>query len=67
MNKWRTIKSIFAVLLLSMGTFAESFFSPVTPTGQPYHIVVSNVIVNGLPVPAGAELGVFDENLCVGS
>jgi len=40
---------------------------PINPTGLPYHIIVTNITVNGKPVPAGAEVGVFDGELCVGN
>lgn len=63
----RAIVIAFIVLICSTAIFAESNFEPVEPTGLPYHIIVSNIAVNGAPVPAGAEIGIFDENLCVGS
>jgi len=55
------------VLICSTAIFAESFFEPVEPTGLPYHVIVTNITVNGKPVPAGAEIGVFDGDLCVGN
>lgn len=54
-------------LICSTASLAEPYFESVEPTGLPYHIIVSNITVNGAPVPAGAEIGIFDENLCVGS
>lgn len=47
--------------------WAVEHFTPVTPTGLPYHIIVTSATVNGNAIPAGAEIGVFDGDLCVGS
>ena len=42
-------------------------FEPVPPTGLPYNIVLSNLTINGSELPVGAQIGVFDGELCVGS
>ena len=39
----------------------------IPSTGLPYHIVVTNVTVDGKLLPAGSEIGVFDGDSCVGS
>ena len=43
------------------------FFNPVEPTGIPYHVVVSDLQINNGPVNLGAEVGLFDGNICVGA
>ncbi|MCF8364868.1 MAG: choice-of-anchor D domain-containing protein [Bacteroidales bacterium] len=42
-------------------------FEPVPSTGLPYNIVLDEVLINGDNVPLGTQIGVFDEELCVGS
>ncbi len=39
----------------------------VEPTGLPYHVIVSSVLVNGVPAIDGTEIGIFDDTLCVGT
>ena len=53
------------VSLLSSGATAQ--FVPVEPTGLPYHVIVSSVLVNGVPAINGTEIGIFDDTLCVGT
>lgn len=41
-------------------------FEPVPPTGLPYNIVLTDLDINGQQLPIGAQIGVFDGELCVG-
>jgi hypothetical protein len=45
----------------------NEIFQPVSPTGLPYSIILSQVLLNGSPVPLGTQIGVFDGELCVGT
>ncbi len=45
----------------------ENHFEPVSPTGRPYAIVVEEAILNGEMLQHFDEIGVFDEDLCVGA
>ncbi len=45
----------------------SSLFTPVSPTGLPYTIIISSAVIDGLPLMPGAQLGVFDGDLCVGA
>ncbi|MBE0638302.1 MAG: choice-of-anchor D domain-containing protein, partial [Bacteroidales bacterium] len=42
-------------------------FEPVPPTGLPYNIVLAELKINGENIPVGAQIGVFDGELCVGT
>jgi len=42
-------------------------FEPVPPTGLPYNIVLDEVLINDTNLPIGAQIGVFDGELCVGT
>ena len=42
-------------------------FNPVPPTGLPYNIVLTEVLLNDSLVPIGTQIGVFDGELCVGT
>ncbi|MBU0712441.1 choice-of-anchor D domain-containing protein [bacterium] len=66
MKKWRAISVCFTVLVLSGWAYSGSFFTPVAPSGLPYHIIVGSITIDARPVPDGAEIGVFDDTLCVG-
>ena len=48
-------------------TRATAQFVPVEPTGLPYHIIVTSVLINGVPATEGTEIGFFDDTLCVGA
>ena len=54
-------------LLLVQSLFAQSHFVSVAPTGLPYHIIISELNIDGNPAQAGTEIGIFDDTLCVGS
>jgi len=41
-------------------------FSPVEPTGLPYTIILSDVIIDEVPPMINSQIGVFDGDLCVG-
>tara|TARA_Y100001970_G_C13811212_1_gene640124 strand:- start:18 stop:581 length:564 start_codon:yes stop_codon:yes gene_type:complete len=55
------------IILLTTFAFSQDYFSPVDPTGMPYTIVVSDAYINGLELSNGAEIGVFNHSICVGS
>jgi hypothetical protein len=42
-------------------------FKPVTPTGLPYTLVITEAKVDNAAIQIGDEIGVFDNNICVGS
>tara|TARA_B100000900_G_scaffold86492_1_gene70162 strand:+ start:2818 stop:4482 length:1665 start_codon:yes stop_codon:yes gene_type:complete len=42
-------------------------FEPVESTGLPYHVIISQALIDGDPLPAGSQIGVFDGELCVGA
>ena len=42
-------------------------FEPVESTGLPYHVIISQALTDGDPLPAGSQIGVFDGELCVGA
>jgi len=47
-------------------TALPEFFSPVAPTGLPYH-VVADLEINNTAVNLGTEVALFDGELCVGA
>ncbi len=53
-------------LLMPAITFGQNCFSYMN-TEIPGEIEVSNVIINGLAIEVGDEIGVFDGDLCVGA
>ena len=61
--KHQLAKMTFVCLL---STQLQGQFASVEPTGLPYHIIVSEVLIDGLPAAPGTELGFFDDTLCVG-
>lgn len=74
-NSWNCVDSDNNVLFEGVGPDAQSgnftlssqtYFSVVEPTGLPYHIIVSSVLVDGNPASPGTEIGIFDDTLCVG-
>lgn len=46
---------------------SETHFVPVSPTGLPYTLVITDATIDGIPIAAGDEIGVFDDTLCVGA
>jgi len=45
----------------------EGYFDPVNPTGLPYHIVIDSISTNNDSIlNVGDEIGIFDNELCVG-
>ncbi len=57
------ICSVTLVVALS----GQTYFTPVSPTGIPYVIVVTAVDVFGDSLMVGSEIAVFDDSLCVGA
>ncbi|MBZ0265445.1 choice-of-anchor D domain-containing protein [bacterium] len=41
-------------------------FEPVEPTGLPYTVVIQSAILDEEPLRNGAQIGIFDGDLCVG-
>lgn len=65
---WRVVFSVwFCVLLTSQMVIAGNHFMPVEATGTPYHVVITSFRVNNAMPPAGTEIGLFDDTLCVGA
>jgi hypothetical protein len=46
---------------------AGNHFVPVQATGTPYHVIITSYMVNNARPPAGTEIGLFDDTLCVGA
>jgi len=74
-NSWDCIDNNNNVLFEGVGPDAQSgnftltsqtHFNSVEPTGLPYHIIISSVLVDDVPASPGTEIGVFDDTLCVG-
>ncbi|MGP8328756.1 MAG: T9SS type A sorting domain-containing protein [Methanosarcinaceae archaeon] len=42
-------------------------FTPVQDTGAPQAVIIQNATMNGAPLQAGDEVGIFDDSLCVGA
>ena len=42
-------------------------FTPVESTGLPYHVIISQALIDGSPITEGSQIGVFDGDLCVGA
>ncbi|MBZ0264886.1 carboxypeptidase regulatory-like domain-containing protein [bacterium] len=49
------------------GDLLEPHFQSVDPTGDPYAIILDEVIFEDNEVEAGDEIGIFDGDLCVGA
>jgi len=63
----RKLKLLAAFVVFAVTASAQSYFTPVEPTGLPYHVIISSVAVDGQPAQSGTEIGIFDGSLCVGS
>lgn len=44
----------------------EDHFVPVEPTGTSYTVIVNDAEMDGVPLIEGDEIGIFDNDLCVG-
>jgi len=42
-------------------------FIPVPETGKPYTLVIKDATIDGVTIDVGDEIGVFDDELCVGA
>jgi len=60
-------KISFAFIMLIQVLWGQTYFTPVDPTGVPYHVIIKELTINNSEAPAGTEIGVFDGDLCVGS
>jgi hypothetical protein len=45
----------------------SSYFQSIPSTGLPFTIVISDLKLDGVNLPVGTEVGVFDGDLCVGT
>lgn len=52
---------------LTLQAVSLQFYEPVLPTGSPYAIIVEMAMLDGDPLVQGSEIGVFDDDLCVGA
>ena len=61
--------STYAAMLLGLPVLisAQSHFSPVEPTGLPYHVIINSNNISGVYNASQVEIGLFDGELCVGS
>lgn len=59
------IVTVFA--LTGSSGFAQNCFTFTQTSSTPYQIVVTNASIEGEPLTAGDEIGVFDSDLCVGA
>jgi len=70
-NFWIEIRHkltlLAAFVFFAVTASAQSYFTPVEPTGLPYHVIISTVAIDGQPAQSGTEIGIFDGSLCVGS
>ena len=63
----RTCHPIFWFLIVSLSvTRLAAQFDQVQPTGLPYHVVITAVLIDSVPAAVGTEIGIFDDTLCVG-
>jgi hypothetical protein len=60
-------KVLAVVILFSSLAIGQTYFVPVEPTGLPYNIVITEIIIKNNIIPAGTEIAVFDDTLCVGA
>ncbi len=60
--------SICLILIFSTIGYAQlSHFDPVDETGESNAVIIQSATINGTPIVAGDEIGVFDGTLCVGA
>ena len=63
----RTCHPFFWLLVVTMSvTKLVAQFDPVQPTGLPYHVVITAVLIDSVPAAVGTVIGIFDDTLCVG-
>ena len=60
------INKILSLMLVSTMVVAQPYFTPVSSTGVPYIIIITNVDVSGTELATNSEIAVFDDTLCVG-
>ena len=56
----------FLVVYLTVSNLTAQF-NPVQPTGLPYHVVITAVLIDSVPAAVGTVIGIFDDTLCVGA
>ncbi|MBC8180892.1 hypothetical protein H8E88_07190, partial [candidate division KSB1 bacterium] len=60
--------SLCFILIFSTISYAQlTHFEPVTSTGNSDAVIIQGATINGDPIVAGDEIGVFDGELCVGA
>lgn len=42
-------------------------FAPVQPSGLPYSVIITSALIDGVNLPAGSSIGLYEGNLCVGA
>ena len=57
---------ILFIAILSM-LVGQTHFIPVEPTGLPYHVIISDLTLDGSPAPDNTEIGLYNDTLCVGA
>jgi len=63
----RLLKSAALGWFLLTTALAQNHFNPVTPTGLPYHIIITQIQIDQSPPDVPFEVGIFDDTLCVGA
>jgi len=66
MLKFQIALGLICIMILPVTAFGQNCFD-YTITGVSYEIAVSEAIINGLRIDVGDEIGVFDDDLCVGA
>ncbi|MBC8436093.1 MAG: choice-of-anchor D domain-containing protein, partial [Bacteroidetes bacterium] len=70
-NGKKRVRYILRFLVLSISVLSflvgQTHFSPVEPTGLPYHVIISTLTLDEGPIPDDTEIGLFDDTLCVGA
>ena len=72
MNATKFLKILFCVFVIlffltTVYAGETVHFTPVQATGQSQPVILLNAQVNGKPLEAGDEVGIFDDSLCVGA
>ena len=61
------MKIILSLIAIITTVFSQDYFQPVGSTGLPYTVVITDAMMNGNILINGSEIGLFDEDLCVGA
>ncbi len=68
-RRYHLANYLLSLILIAVPVFAvgQNYFTPVAPTGLPYHIIINQNTVYNTYSASQVEIGVFDGDLCVGS